>query len=42
VLKQAFAAFLVVMGAFILYKNRASLRPAPAVTSGAAVAAPAR
>ena len=42
VLKQAFAAFLVVMGAFILYKNRASLRPAPAVASGAAVAAPAR
>lgn len=41
-LKQAFAAFLVVMGAFILYKNRASLQPAPAVASGAAIAAPAR
>lgn len=28
-LKQAFAVFLVVMGTFVLYKNRSAFRPAP-------------
>jgi len=38
-LKQAFAIFLVLMGAFILHKNRASLHFAPAGTPPAKVSA---
>lgn len=32
-LKQAFAVFLVLMGTFILYKNRSAFRPAPATVA---------